>query len=94
MPRLLILAAFMALLVFATSGLRAEVVHMPAPEKQTFSVELPGRGMSMVNVEARFGQPLERSSEVGQPPITRWVYKDFTVYFEYQYVIHAVLNNP
>ncbi len=27
---------------------------------------------------------------MGDPPITRWVYPDFTVYFEYQYVINAV----
>ena len=93
MSRLLMLSGFMALLLLATSGLRAEVVQMPAQDKQTLNIEMPGRGMTMVNVEARFGQPLERIKEVGQPPITRWVYKDFTVYFEYQYVIHAVINN-
>lgn len=59
----------------------------------TESVTLPGRGMSMTAVEDRFGQPMDKLGEVGDPPITRWVYPDFTVYFEYQYVIHSVPHN-
>jgi hypothetical protein len=31
---------------------------------------------------------------VGQPPITRWVFPTFVVYFEYQHVIHAVATRP
>ena len=27
---------------------------------------------------------------VGQPPITRWDFADYSVFFEYQHVIHAV----
>lgn len=57
---------------------------------QQQSITLPGRGMTMVAVEERFGAPVEKYDEVGDPPITRWVYPDFTVYFEYQYVINAV----
>lgn len=94
MSRSLILSSLVVLLMVGAPHLRAEVVQMPAQDKPVFSVELPGRGMSMVAVEARFGQPLERGAEVGQPPISRWVYNDFTVYFEYQYVIHAVMKNP
>jgi len=44
-------------------------------------------------VEARFGQPANRHSAVGQPPITRWDYPGFAVYFEHQYVIHAVVTS-
>lgn len=57
------------------------------------AVERPGRGMSMTAVEARFGQPANRHSAVGQPPITRWDYPGFAVYFEHQYVIHAVVTS-
>lgn len=56
------------------------------------SVKMPVRGMTMKQVEKRFGSPQKKLPAVGDPPITRWVYKDYTVYFEYQYVIHAVLN--
>lgn len=56
------------------------------------SVELPSRGSSMAQVEARFGAPTARHAAVGQPPITRWDYEGFSVYFEHQHVIHAVAH--
>lgn len=56
----------------------------------TTASERPPRGMSMKSVEARFGAPVNRQPAVGQPPITRWDYPDYSVYFEYQHVIHAV----
>ena len=69
---------------------------MAAPEtnKETFSVTLPGRGMSMEQVEERFGTPAEKNPAVGTPPISSWIYDKFTVYFESQYVIHAVFHKP
>ena len=50
----------------------------------------PQRGMKMVQVEAAFGTPQSRSQAVGHPPITTWSYAEFTVYFEYDTVLHAV----
>lgn len=50
----------------------------------------PHAGMSMDKVEAQFGAPVEKHAAVGEPPITRWDYPSFSVYFEYQLVIHAV----
>ncbi len=52
----------------------------------------PSRGMTMAEVEQRFGAPRERLPAVGHPPITRWRYPKYTVYFEYQYVIDTVLK--
>ncbi len=54
------------------------------------SIVRPSRGMSMAAVESRFGQPASRHNAVGEPPITRWDYPGFAVYFEHQLVIHAV----
>ena len=50
----------------------------------------PSRGMSMEQVEASFGMPSSQHGAVGEPPITRWDYPGFAVYFEYEFVIHAV----
>jgi hypothetical protein len=50
----------------------------------------PSRGMSMKGVEEKFGQPAVKHDAVGDPPIARWEYQNFIVYFEYQTVIHAV----
>ena len=54
---------------------------------------MPGRGMNMTQVEEKFGPPLHKLPEVGDPPIIRWVYPNYTVYFEYQFVINSVLNS-
>lgn len=54
------------------------------------AAERPARGLSMDSVEARWGAPVRRSAAVGKPPITRWEYPSFVVYFEYQHVIDAV----
>ena len=48
----------------------------------------------MSTVEANFGEPRARHAAVGQPPITRWDYDGFTVYFEHNHVIHAVATAP
>jgi hypothetical protein len=52
--------------------------------------ERPRSGQSKAQVEASFGMPEVRSSAVGDPPISSWEYQNFTVYFEYDHVIHAV----
>jgi hypothetical protein len=57
---------------------------------------LPTRGMDMANVEHIYGAPLEKLAPVPvkgtrmHPPITRWIYPTFVVYFEYNQVVHAV----
>lgn len=52
--------------------------------------ERPKRGMSMETVESKWGQPDTKRGSVGDPPIARWEYANFVVYFEYSNVIHAV----
>jgi hypothetical protein len=54
------------------------------------SVQTPKRGVTMTQVEARFGAPATRHDAVGAPPITRWDYPGFSVFFEHDRVIHAV----
>ncbi len=52
----------------------------------------PARGMTMETVESRWGAPVTKRSAIGDPPITRWEYPSFVVYFEYRNVIHAVVT--
>ena len=51
----------------------------------------PNRGSSMATVQGRYGEPSNRHATVGQPPITRWDYPQFSVYFEHDRVLHTVL---
>ncbi|MFQ5549161.1 MAG: hypothetical protein ACE5FV_12780 [Woeseia sp.] len=52
----------------------------------------PTRGMTQARVEALYGAPQNTEAAVGDPPISRWHYEKFVVYFEYDRVIHAVLK--
>jgi hypothetical protein len=50
----------------------------------------PTRGMSQESVQANFGAPQSTTAAVGDPPISRWEYAEFVVFFEYNLVIHSV----
>ncbi|MCO7225844.1 hypothetical protein [Pleionea sp. CnH1-48] len=52
----------------------------------------PRHGISMDSVRSQYGEPAQILQPVGEPPITRWVYQDFTVYFEFDKVIHSVTH--
>lgn len=52
--------------------------------------ERPARGSTMAMVDSRYGKPERIVQPVGDPPITRWVYGDFTVVFEHDRVLHSV----
>ncbi|WP_376690872.1 hypothetical protein [Wenzhouxiangella sp. EGI_FJ10409] len=55
--------------------------------------DLPQNGLTTAQVESRFGPPEQKHAPVGDPPISRWVYDDFNVYFEYDLVIESVLHH-
>jgi len=78
----------------AMSTAFAQNLQMTEPPAAEARAMLPTRGTSMSQVEARHGAPAERYAAVGQPPITRWVYPSFVVYFEYQHVVHTVAVRP
>ena len=46
----------------------------------------------MSQVRAQFGEPGTMMDAVGDPPITRWVYPAYTVYFEHDQVLDAVVH--
>ena len=61
------------------------------------SAALPAHGLSMAQVEARYGAPADRLDPRGGqkpawPTIERWRYPAFTVYFEHGRVVDAVAN--
>ncbi len=68
------------------------------PANAAAGLPRPTRGMSMSAVEQRFGAPQERFDPVGtpgsrqQPPITRWAYPGYSVYFENDRVLTSVVH--
>jgi hypothetical protein len=94
LPRPSLLFAASLALAFATP---AAADTLLVDRAQVSTIPMPTRGMSMQQVEARFGAPDSRLDPRGGqkrqwPTIHRWVYPQFTVYFERDRVIDAVAN--
>jgi hypothetical protein len=87
--RNLLLAAVLA------SGLaRAETIAVDSGiAVKESDVATPARGMTMNQVATKFGTPVNKVPAVGKPPISRWEYPGFVVYFESEHVIHSVVAN-
>ncbi|RDX35569.1 hypothetical protein DZA50_06365 [Kangiella sp. HD9-110m-PIT-SAG07] len=72
---------------------KAEEVKVSVAEQGKQNIEMPKRGVSKSYVEQNFGTPSSVVGPVGDPPITKWVYSGYTVYFEYDHVIHSVVHH-
>ncbi|KAA9133186.1 hypothetical protein F3N42_02170 [Marinihelvus fidelis] len=79
------------LLICAPLALSADVLILDEV-RQVESMALPINGLSKADVEAKFGTPREKHNAVGNPPITRWDYESYSVYFEYDLVLYTVLR--
>lgn len=78
-----------------TSYLSADTVAIPLGQQgQAWNIEAPRHGLTKSQVEARFGAPMSQSGPVGDPPIYKWTYEQFSVYFESDHVIHSVIKTP
>ncbi len=80
-----------ALLAAMAAMANAETVNMAGATAGSDDGR-PTRGMTQASVESKYGSPVSVQAAVGEPPITRWIYADFVVFFEYDRVIHAVVK--
>jgi len=88
------LASFTIAFALVAVPALGQELQLSSPAASRPAIDTPGRGMSMAQVESRFGAPSQRYAAVGQPPISRWVYPSFVVFFEYSHVVHAVAVAP
>lgn len=89
MPRRLLLA----LLLTTTLPCFAETLEIPVGQQGATDIAMPSRGESQRAVLERFGLADEEHPPVGRPPITRWDYRNFSVYFESGRVIDSVRHH-
>jgi hypothetical protein len=83
------LLPLLALVLLPVGGV-ADTLLIEAVREAASSVKMPANGMTMKMVEKWFGKPTQKYPPVGDPPITRWEYPEYTVYFEYDKVITSV----
>lgn len=86
MKSIVIMAFLMATVSAAADVLLIEEV------RERMLRDLPSNGLSKSEVEQRYGRPNERRAPVGEPPISRWLYDEYSVYFEHDLVIESVLH--
>jgi hypothetical protein len=79
-----------SLALLAAAPAFAETLSTPAGSPAAAG-DQPNRGSTMSTVESRYGAPTNRHAAVGNPPITRWDYPQFSVYFENDRVLHTVI---
>jgi hypothetical protein len=77
----------------ARTALAETIVVDDQVQVRDSQAEKPRRGVTMTQVEAKFGAPVTKHDAVGAPPITRWDYPGFSVFFEHDRVIHAVTTS-
>ena len=85
----------LAIALSAPATSRADVLLIERVQASQ-SLALPARGLNMAQVESRWGAPQTKHAPRGGqkpqwPVIHRWSYPEFTVYFERDRVINAVL---
>lgn len=95
MPKISMMVSGLILMLSITAA-QAEVISIADPRydvpNSTAGILRPSQGMNMARVEQKFGPPMQKLPAVGEPPITRWQYGEFDVFFEYDKVIHSVIN--
>ena len=92
-----ILAALLCGCALASAAVAETLVVNDEVQVRDSQLERPKRGLTMDQVEKQFGAPATRHPTVGgssqaQPPITRWDYNGFSVFFENDRVVHAVVT--
>lgn len=86
----LLFAAFIAISLTGLARADMVAVENGIAVKES-DIATPSRGMTMDEVAAKFGAPVTKVPAVGTPPISRWEYQGFVVYFEANHVIHSVV---
>ena len=92
-----ILASLLCGCAIASGALADTVVVNDQVQVRDSQVDRPKRGLTMGDVEKHFGAPVTRHPTVGggnphRPPITRWDYSGFAVFFEGDRVIDSVVT--
>lgn len=78
------------LLVTCLSTQAQQEIIIPIGQQQTAVTDLPTQGTTAETVLEQFGEPIRVEGPNGKPPITRWYFDSFSVYFESGFVLHSV----
>jgi len=69
---------------------KQEGMMLPPPAAHPTDAKMPCCGIKLDKVRKDFGAPQQEIPAVGNPPILRWKYPAYIVYFEFDRVITSV----
>jgi hypothetical protein len=87
----LTMVSLLILLLFGTAPAFADVLLVDSIQSAP-RIQTPQNGFTMSQIRQQYGNPVSELPAVGDPPITRWDYDGFSVYFEYDLVLHSVVH--
>ena len=84
------LLLFLTLVLIGTAQASADVLLIESIQSAP-AVDTPRNGLTMEQVRQQFGEPASEIPAIGEPPISRWEYTGFSVFFENDLVLHSVI---
>ena len=88
-----ILMSLLTLLLIHSGPASADVLLVDSIQSAP-QIQTPRNGLSMSQVRQQFGSPKAEVPAVGDPPISRWEYDGYSVFFEYDLALHSVVHHP
>jgi hypothetical protein len=88
-----ILMSLLTLLLMHSGPALADVLLVDSIQSAP-QIQTPRNGLSMSQVRQQFGNPKAEIPAVGDPPISRWEYDGYSVFFEYDLALHSVIHHP
>lgn len=86
------LALVLCLALTGTGPVLADVLLMEGIQSAP-AIDAPRNGITMAQVRQHYGNPVTEHPAVGEPPITRWDYQGYSVFFEHDLVLHSVIHH-
>ncbi|HYQ71871.1 MAG TPA: hypothetical protein VET88_08080 [Gammaproteobacteria bacterium] len=86
------LVLVLSLALSGASPVFADVLLMEGIQSAP-AVDAPRNGITMAQVRQQYGAPVTEHPAVGEPPITRWDYQSYSVFFEHDLVLHSVIHH-
>ena len=86
------LVLVLSLALTGASPVLADVLLMEGIQSAP-AIDVPRNGITMTQVRQQYGSPATEHPAVGEPPITRWDYQGYSVFFEHDLVLHSVIHH-
>ena len=88
-----ILMSLLTLILIHSGSALADVLLVDSIQSAP-QIQTPRNGLSMSQVRQQFGSPKAEVPAVGDPPISRWEYDGYSVFFENDLALHSVVHHP